>query len=75
MEGDDGRDRLEGRFGRVTVAIPPDGRGEVMIETRDGPERYAAWSRDPVPRHAPVEVVKVREDGGLEVTAFGSSPA
>lgn len=73
MDAEEGKNQLEGRLGRVTVAIRPDEPGEVMIESRDGPGRYSAWSERPLPRHTPVEVRKVRPDGSLDVVAFGSA--
>ncbi|MFI8438864.1 hypothetical protein ACIGJO_35065 [Streptomyces sp. NPDC079020] len=32
-----------GAVGRVTVQIPPDGPGEVLVAVRGGSETYAAW--------------------------------
>jgi hypothetical protein len=73
-EGDDDREELEelvvGRLGRLTVAVPPDGAGEVVIEVRGGPERRPAWSDRPLPKHAPVVITGVRSDLSLEVTPF-----
>lgn len=34
-----------GAIGRITVGIPPDGPGEVLVAVRGGSETYAAWSR------------------------------
>ena len=53
----DERDGLLGAVGRVTVSIPVSGPGEVLIPVRGGTEAFAAWSDEPVPRHARVIVV------------------
>jgi hypothetical protein len=49
---------LLGTIGRVTVSIPADGPGEVLLPVRGGTEAFAAWSDDPVPRHSRVVVVE-----------------
>jgi len=49
---------LVGTVGRVTVSIPPDGPGEVLLPVRGGSEAFAAWSDEPVPRHSRVVVVE-----------------
>ncbi|GAB2816538.1 hypothetical protein GCM10027073_55430 [Streptomyces chlorus] len=48
-----------GAIGRITVGIPPDGPGEVLVAVRGGSETYAAWSRTntPLARDARVLVV------------------
>ncbi|MEU9125848.1 hypothetical protein AB0C96_39585 [Streptomyces sp. NPDC048506] len=46
-----------GVIGRVTVSIPTDGPGEVLLPVRGGTEAFAAWSREPIARHAQVIVV------------------
>jgi hypothetical protein len=50
-------DGLLGAVGRVTVSIPVSGPGEVLIPVRGGTEAFAAWSDEPVPRHARVIVI------------------
>ncbi|GGO90060.1 hypothetical protein [Wenjunlia tyrosinilytica] len=46
-----------GAIGRVTVSIPSDGPGEVLIAVRGGTEAFAAWSRTPIAKHVRVVVV------------------
>jgi hypothetical protein len=48
---------LLGKIGRVTVSIPPDGPGEVLLPVRGGSEAFAAWSDEPIMRHRRVVVV------------------
>lgn len=48
---------LLGTVGRVTVSIPRDGPGEVLLPVRGGTEAFAAWSDEPIPRHTRVVVV------------------
>lgn len=49
---------LLGKVGRVTVSIPGDGPGEVLLPVRGGSEAFAAWSDEPIPRHTRVVVVE-----------------
>lgn len=51
------RESLLGAVGRVTVSIPADGPGEVLLPVRGGSEAFAAWSDEPIPRHSRVVVV------------------
>ncbi|WP_269857107.1 hypothetical protein [Streptomyces sp. RPT161] len=46
-----------GAIGRVTVSIPPDGPGEVLVAVRGGSEAFAAWSEKPIGKHTLVIVV------------------
>ncbi len=49
-----------GKLGRVTAAITPGHLGEVLIEVRQGTERFLARSSDAgatIPQHAQVIVV------------------
>jgi hypothetical protein len=48
---------LIGTVGRVTVSIPANGPGEVLLPVRGGSEAFAAWSDEPIPRHSTVIVV------------------
>ncbi|GGZ48027.1 hypothetical protein GCM10010371_04240 [Streptomyces subrutilus] len=45
-----------GLIGRVTVSIPADGPGEVLVPLRGGSEAFAAWSAAPVALHTQVVV-------------------
>jgi hypothetical protein len=49
---------LLGKVGRVTVSIPANGPGEVLLPVRGGSEAFAAWSDEPIPRHTRVAVVE-----------------
>lgn len=49
---------LVGTVGRVTVSIPADGPGEVLLPVRGGTEAFAAWSDEPIPRHTRVLVIE-----------------
>ncbi|MEV0494643.1 hypothetical protein [Streptomyces atratus] len=46
-----------GAIGRVTVPIPPNGPGEVLVAVRGGSEAYTAWSATSIDRDARVIVV------------------
>jgi hypothetical protein len=69
---DTGRDpdELHGRIGHVTVPIPSDGPGEIVVAIRGGTERFAAWCDDPVAKHASVVVVEVRSPRSVRVVPF-----
>ncbi|MGW5095536.1 hypothetical protein ACWEQU_22420 [Streptomyces nodosus] len=41
----------------MTVAIPQDGPGEVLVAVRGGSEAYAAWSAAPVAKDVRVIVI------------------
>lgn len=47
-----------GAIGRVTVPIPADGFGEVLVAVRGGSEAYAAWAETPIGRHIRVIVTE-----------------
>jgi hypothetical protein len=49
---------LLGSIGRVTVSIPANGPGEVLLSVRGGSEAFAAWSDEPIRRHSRVVVVE-----------------
>ena len=49
---------LLGKTGRVTVSIPENGPGEVLLPVRGGSEAFAAWSDEPISRHCRVVVVE-----------------
>ncbi|GGT52082.1 hypothetical protein GCM10010207_60440 [Streptomyces atratus] len=46
-----------GAIGRVTVPIPADGPGEVLVAVRGGSEAYTAWSATSIDRDVRVVVV------------------
>ena len=54
----DQQESLLGKVGRVTVSIPQNGPGEVLLAVRGGSEAFAAWSDEPIPRHSRVVVVE-----------------
>ena len=63
-------DALKGRIGRVTVPIPSDGPGEIVVAIRGGTERFAAWCDEPVAKHVSVVVVEVRSARSVNVAPF-----
>ncbi|GAA3478601.1 hypothetical protein GCM10018966_031310 [Streptomyces yanii] len=46
-----------GAIGRVTVPIPLNGPGEVLVAVRGGSEAYTAWSATSIDRDVRVVVV------------------
>lgn len=54
----DAEQGLLGAVGRVTVSIPAEGPGEVLLPVRGGTEAFAAWSDEPIRRHTRVVVVE-----------------
>jgi hypothetical protein len=61
-----------GAIGRVTVSIPSDGPGEVLVAVRGGTEAFAAWSETPIPKHALVIVVDRTSARSVVVELFPS---
>lgn len=61
-------ENLVGTIGRVTVSIPANGPGEVLLPVRGGSEAFAAWSDEPIPRHSTVIVVNVLSARSVLVT-------
>lgn len=59
---------LLGSIGRVTVSIPADGPGEVLLSVRGGSESFAAWSDEPIRRHSRVVVVECMSARSVVVT-------
>ena len=59
---------LIGTIGRVTVSIPVNGPGEVLLPVRGGSEAFAAWSDTPIPRHSRVIVVDALSARSVLVT-------
>lgn len=62
-----------GAVGRVTVSIPADGPGEVLVPVRGGTEAFAAWADRPIPRHAQVMVTERTSARSVIVVPFPSS--
>jgi hypothetical protein len=67
---DDADESLVGTVGRVTVSIPADGPGEVLLPVRGGTEAFAAWSDQPVPKHTRVLVIETTSARSVIVTPF-----
>jgi hypothetical protein len=67
-EGAGSEDGLIGKIGRVTVSIPRNGPGEVLLPVRGGSEAFAALSDEPVPRHSRVVVVEILSARSVLVT-------
>ena len=63
-------DSLLGTIGRVTVSIPANGPGEVLLPVRGGTEAFAAWSDEPIPRHSRVVVVDCISARSVLVTPY-----
>jgi membrane-bound ClpP family serine protease len=63
-----GADELAGLVGFVSVPIPRDGTGEVMLSVRGGTEAFAAWSDEPIAKHTRVVVVEGRSARSVTVT-------
>ena len=57
-----------GSIGRVTVSIPANGPGEVLLSVRGGSEAFAAWSDEPIRRHSRVVVVECMSARSVVVT-------
>jgi hypothetical protein len=66
----DAEESLLGKVGRVTVSIPVNGAGEVLLPVRGGTEAFAAWCDEPVPRHSRVVVVECMSARSVLVTPF-----
>ena len=67
---DEAGDNPVGLVGRVTVPIPADGPGEVLLPVRGGSEAYAAWSDHPVAKHTTVLVLERTSARSVVVTPF-----
>jgi hypothetical protein len=61
---------LVGTIGRVTVPIPQDGPGEVLLPVRGGTEAFAAWADQPIEKHARVVVIECSSARSVIVTPF-----
>jgi hypothetical protein len=64
------RDSPIGAIGRVTVPIPADGPGEVLLPVRGGTEAFAAWADQPIAKHTRVLVVEHTSARSVIVTPF-----
>ena len=58
MDAQDQQESLLGKVGRLTVSIPINGPGEVLLPVRGRSEAFAAWSDESIPRHSRVVVVE-----------------
>jgi membrane protein implicated in regulation of membrane protease activity len=58
---------LVGTIGYVTLPVTPEGPGEVMLPVRGGTEAYAAFSDEPIPKHARIVVVECRSARSVTV--------
>ena len=65
---EDQPESLLGKVGRVTVSIPLNGPGEVLLAVRGGSEAFAAWSDERIPRHSRVVVVETLSARSVLVT-------
>jgi hypothetical protein len=66
----DADQQVVGAIGRVTVPIPRDGPGEVLIAVRGGTEAFAAWSDEPIDKHTRVLVIECTSARSVVVTPF-----
>jgi membrane-bound ClpP family serine protease len=66
MSGDD----VLGALGQVTVPIPLDGMGEVMLSVRGGFEAFAAMADQPIEKHTKVVVVDTLSGRTVVVVPF-----
>jgi hypothetical protein len=62
---------LVGLVGFITVPIPHDGAGEVVISVRGGTEAFAAYADEPIAKHHRVVVVEARSARSVTVTPLG----
>jgi len=54
--------------GHLTVSVPADGPGEVVLAIRGGTEAFAAWADEPIAKHTRVVVVEERSPRSVTVT-------
>lgn len=59
---------LVGQVGYISVPVPQSGPGEVMLRVRGGTEAFAAWSDEPIAKHARVVVIEDRTGRSVTVT-------
>jgi hypothetical protein len=66
----DAEQSVLGMLGWVTVPIPVDGPGEVLLPVRGGTEAYAAWSDEAIEKHTRVLVIECTSARSVIVTPF-----
>ena len=59
---------LIGLVGQLTVSVPAEGPGEVVLSIRGGTEAFAAWADEPIPKYTVVAVVDQRSSRSVTVT-------
>lgn len=59
-----------GVIGRVTIPIPANGPGEVLLPIRGGTEAFAAWADQPIAKHERVLVIEATSARSVVVTPF-----
>jgi hypothetical protein len=59
---------LIGLVGQLTVSVPADGPGEVVLSIRGGTEAFAAWADEPIAKYTVVAVVDQRSARSVTVT-------
>jgi hypothetical protein len=62
---------LVGTIGHVTVPITASRAGEVMLPVRGAHEAFAAFSDEPIAKHARIVVVECRSARSVTVTPCG----
>lgn len=68
MTGERSESTLIGQVGYISVPVPESGPGEVMLRVRGGTEAFAAWSDEPIAKHARVVVIEDRTGRSVTVT-------
>jgi membrane-bound ClpP family serine protease len=59
---------MVGTVGHVTVPVSPARPGEVLLPVRGGTEAFAAFSDEPIAKHARIVVVECRSARSVTVT-------
>jgi hypothetical protein len=59
---------LIGLVGHLTVPVPAQGPGEVVLPIRGGTETFAAWADEPIAKYTRVVVVEQRTARSVTVT-------
>ncbi|HEX3541607.1 MAG TPA: hypothetical protein VHT75_14325 [Acidimicrobiales bacterium] len=54
----------------MTIPIPANGPGEVLLPVRGGTEAFAAWADQPIAKHERVLVVEATSARSVIVTPF-----